>query len=131
MSQDSSGEAAHSGSRSSLPGRSRNRRQNRGGRGQNRGSSNRENIQTFEGRVHELKGAMYDITSERNPDRYLKTTKEMITFMASRCTSYTTELIEGLQNLQLTGPHRTTLEDVVGLMKRQWENLLSIQKTIS
>jgi hypothetical protein len=136
MSQDSSGEAAHGGSRSSLPGRSRNRRQNRGGIGQNRGSSNRENIQTFEGRVPELKGAVYDITSERNPDRYLKTTKEIFTFMASRCTSYTTELIEGLQNLQLTDPQAPTDPDPTDpiavekwkLALRQHENRVQVYK---
>jgi hypothetical protein len=109
MSQDSSGEAAHGSSRSSLPGRSRDRRQNRGGRGHNRGKSVRE--QTLEGRVPELKGAVYDLTIERNPDQYLKMTKEIITFMASRCTSYTTELIEGLQKLQITDPQAPTDPD--------------------
>jgi hypothetical protein len=133
MSQDSSGEAAHGGSRSSLPGRSRNRRKNRGGRGQNRGSSNRENIQTFKGRVPELKGAVYEITSERNPDRYLKTTKEIITFMASRCTSYTTELIEGLQLTDPQAPTDPDPTDPIAVEKwklalRQHENRVQVYK---
>jgi hypothetical protein len=61
--------------------------------------------------VPELNGAVYDLTIERNPDQYLKMTKEIITFMASRCTSYTTELIEGLQELQITDPQAPTDPD--------------------
>jgi hypothetical protein len=120
MSQDSSGEAAHGSSRSSLPRRSRDRLQSRGGRGHNRGKSVRE--QTFEGRVPELKGAVYDLTIERNPDQYLETTKGIITFMASRCTSYTTELIEGLQELQITDPQAPTDPDPTDpIAVEKWE----------
>jgi hypothetical protein len=134
MSQDSSGEAAHGSSRSSLPRRSRDRLQSRGGRGHNRGKSVRE--QTFEGRVPELKGAVYDLTIERNPDQYLKTTKEIITFMASRCTSYTTELIEGLQELQITDPQAPTDPDPTDpiavekwkIALRQHENRVQVNK---
>jgi hypothetical protein len=61
--------------------------------------------------VPELKGVVYALTDERNPDQYLKTTKEIITFIASRCTSYTTELIEGLQELQITDPQAPTDPD--------------------
>jgi hypothetical protein len=39
--------------------------------------------------MFELKGAVYDLTIERDPDQYIMTTNEVITFMASKCTSYT------------------------------------------
>jgi hypothetical protein len=64
--------------------------------------------QMFEGRVPEHKGSVYDLTTERNPDQFIKSTKEIFTFVASKCTSYTSELIEGLQELQLTDPQAPT-----------------------
>jgi Zinc knuckle len=58
----------------------------------------------FEGREPSLKGYIYDATGERNPDQYIKTTKEIINYVGRTYTKYTAEFTQAVQDLELTDP---------------------------
>lgn len=75
---------------------------NRNQRGFN--NSNRLQVSRFEGREPSLKGFIYDITGERNPDQYIKTTKEIINFVGRTYSKYKTEFITAVTNLELDDP---------------------------
>jgi hypothetical protein len=59
-----------------------------------------------------LKGFVYDLTEEHTPDQYIKTTKEIVLFVARTYKSYTSELVQGTQQLELDdiqGPYRAVI----------------------
>jgi hypothetical protein len=58
----------------------------------------------FEGREPSLKGFIYDATGERNPDQYIKTTKEVINYVGRTYTKYTAEFTQAVRDLELTDP---------------------------
>jgi hypothetical protein len=78
----------------------RPRHHQRGGRA----PSGFPNGKRFEGKEPDLKGFIYDIPDEMTRDRFIKTTDEIITFVARKYKSYTSELVEGLHRLQLDDP---------------------------
>ena len=55
----------------------------------------------FEGREPSLKGFIYDATGERNPDQYIKTTKEIINYVGRTYTKYTAEFTQAMRDLKL------------------------------
>ena len=99
--------SSHSGGRG-------NRRWRRGGgRGGGRGhGSQHDNSQThshhtgrFEGREPSLKGHIYDYTTGgRNADLYMRTTKEVVSYVGRTYSKYTAELVNGVENLILVDP---------------------------
>lgn len=82
------------------------RRGRRDRRGNDRVSSNarRSSQPKFEGREPSLKGFIYDSTGERNPDQYIRTTKEIINYVGRTYTKYTAELTQAVRDLVLTDP---------------------------
>ena len=58
----------------------------------------------FEGREPSLKGFIYDATGERNPDQYIKMTKEIINYVGRTYTKYTAEFTQAVRDLQLGAP---------------------------
>jgi hypothetical protein len=56
----------------------------------------------FEGRDPSLKGHIYDATGERNPDQYIKTTKEIINYIGRTYTKYMAEFTQAARDLELT-----------------------------
>jgi hypothetical protein len=85
---------------------------NSSGRGHNRFgrrrgfNNNRTHNQfsRFEGREPSLKGHIYDITNERNPDQYIKTTKEITNFVGRTYTKFKTEFTNAVSSLELDDP---------------------------
>ena len=84
-------------------GRNRGRRDHRGNRQNNTGARNPTTTR-FEGREPSLKGCIYDSTGERNPDQYIKTTKEVINYVGWTYTKYTAVFIQAVRDLELTDP---------------------------
>jgi hypothetical protein len=58
----------------------------------------------FEGREPSLKGYIYDSTGERNPDQFIKTTKEIISYVGRTYTKYTGEFTQAVRDLKITDP---------------------------
>ena len=86
---------------------------NRGNRGSNRGNRHRgqhggnrrsTTDSRFEGREPSLAGYIYDYTGERNPDQWIKTTKEIINHVGRTYTKFTAEFTEAVKSLELTDP---------------------------
>jgi hypothetical protein len=105
--------------------RFRGSRRNCGGRKQN---NKENNSQGFDGRVPELKGFNFGLTEERTPEQYVRTTKKVITYVASKFTSLISDLpvVEGLQALSLDDPQPPTdpdpadpMEDFVAATREQ------------
>ena len=63
----------------------------------------------FEGREPSLKGFIYDVTGEQNPDQYIKTTKEIINYVGRTYMKYTAEFTQAVRDLELDAP--TALEN--------------------
>jgi hypothetical protein len=84
----------------------------RGGRRNNRRGNFRNNLagrgyfssSRFEGREPSMKGHIYDWTGERNPDQYIKTTKEVINYVGRTYTRYTGEFMQAVRDLELDDP---------------------------
>jgi hypothetical protein len=51
-----------------------------------------------------LKGFIYDSTGERNPDQYIKTTKEIVNYVGRTYTKFTSEFTQAVRDLQLVDP---------------------------
>lgn len=84
--------------------RNRHRRDRRGtGRSANNTNTRRYQAR-FEGREPSLKGFIYDSTGERNPDQYIKTTKEIISYVGRTYTKYTAEFTQAVRDLKLAEP---------------------------
>ena len=58
----------------------------------------------FTGRESAMNGHVFDYTSERTPEKYIQTMKELLAHVGSTYKEYTTDLKEGLENLALTDP---------------------------
>jgi hypothetical protein len=67
-------------------------------------NNNRNQHYRFEGREPSLKGFIYDATGERNPDQFIKTTKEIINYVGRTYTKFTSEFINAVMNLELDDP---------------------------
>jgi len=124
MSTDSDGGAAGAppsgappsgrGAPSPTAGRAANNQAGRGGRGGNRGRRSNQGGRggqrrvpqqpRFEGREPSLKGFIYDSTGERNPDQFIKTTKEIINYVGRTYTKYTSEFTQAVKDLELADP---------------------------
>ena len=79
-------------------GRARNRRNNP------RGRKTIVATPKFEGREPTLKGFVYDYTGERAPDQYIKTTKEIVTYVGRTYTKYTSDFTQAMEALTLVDP---------------------------
>jgi hypothetical protein len=94
--------ASAGGTAQSNPGRNRGRRERRGNRQNNFNA--RRNPTRFEGREPSLRGYVYDSTGERNPDQFIKTTKEIINYVGRTYTKYTGEFTQAVRDLKITDP---------------------------
>ena len=81
--------------------RNRNRYRNRRGFVQ---SNNIRSPTKFEGREPSLRGHIYDSTGERNPDQYIKTTKEIVNYVGRTYTKFTYEFTNAVIKLELDDP---------------------------
>ncbi len=90
-----SGEGATSGSGGGCSGR---------GHDQNRGNRQRMYQQKFEGQEPTLKGHIYDFTSERMPDEFIKMTKEIKNYVGRMYTKYTADLVQVVEDLTIDNP---------------------------
>jgi hypothetical protein len=64
-----------------------------------------------DGRNADLKGLICNLSDDTTPDQYIKTTKEILTFVARNYYSCTSDVMEGLQQLKLDDPQATTDPD--------------------
>ena len=58
----------------------------------------------LKGREPSLKGYIYDFTGERNPDQWIKTTKEIQSYVGRVYTKYTDEFTTAVEQLTLVQP---------------------------
>ena len=80
--------------------------------GRNAGSNNNNNKNKprgnrepkFEGRNDSLMGHVYNLTGNRRPDQFIKTTKEVAIYVAQKYTEYTRDFVEAVQNQDITMP---------------------------
>lgn len=95
------------------PDAGRNRYGFRGGnrRGTNRGRRNNHSntrgqvsATRFEGSEPTLKGHIYDFTGERNPDMYIKTTKQIKLYVGRTFTKFPGEFTQAVDDLNLDDP---------------------------
>ena len=84
----------------------RNRRNHRrGGRGQGQGHFRRdEGRKRFEGAEPTLHGFIYDFQDERNPDQWIRTTREIGNYIGRTMKKNTTDFIEAVRTLELVDP---------------------------
>lgn len=87
----------------------RNRRGNRRNKSRSNTNSNNYNNNKykdtrFEGREPSLRGYVYDFTGERNPEQWIKTTKEIVSHIGRTYTKYTSEFTEAVRELTLANP---------------------------
>ena len=80
--------------------RNRNRR-----RGNLPNNAQRVTDPRFEGREPTLKVHVYDYTGERNPEQWIRTTKEIATYVGRTYKKYTADFTEAIQTLVLTDPN--------------------------
>ena len=95
-------EAGNSG-RNRFGYRGSNRRNNRGRRNNN-GFKTCESTSRFEGSEPTLKGHIYDFTSERNPDQFIKTTRQIKLYVGRTFTKYPREFTQAIDELYLEEP---------------------------
>jgi hypothetical protein len=76
----------------------------------------------FEGREPSLKGHIYDHTGERNPDQFLKTTKEIRIYVGRTYTKYTADFTEAVESLELVDPVEPADPDPTNALEvKRWE----------
>ena len=90
--------------------------QGRQGRNQrrqgNRGADHQRGRQTrFEGREPRLQGHIYDWTGERTPERYIRTTREIGTYVGTVYTKYTADFTAAVDSLDLADPDEPPAPD--------------------
>lgn len=71
----------------------------------------------FEGREPSLKGFIYDCVGERNPDQYIKTTKEITNYVGRTYTKYTGAFMMAVCDLYLADPTRPTDPDPTNVLQ--------------
>jgi hypothetical protein len=77
----------------------------------NNNNNNRNQLSRFEGREPSLKGFIDDVTGERNPDQYIKTTKEIVNYVGRTYTKFTSEFINAVNDLELDDPEEPANPD--------------------
>ena len=92
--------------------------QNQGhpGRGQRRQGNRSADLQRvrqprFEGREPRLQGHIYNWTGERTPERYIRTTREISTYVGVMYTKYTADFTAAMDTLELTDPEEPPAPD--------------------
>jgi pyruvate/oxaloacetate carboxyltransferase len=60
--------------------------------------------QRFAGREPTLKGYVYDFTSERMPDQFIKMTKEIKNYVGRTYTKYMADLVQAVEDLVIQDP---------------------------
>jgi hypothetical protein len=60
--------------------------------------------QQFEGQEPTLKGYVYDFTSKRMPDQFIKMTKEIKNYVGRTYTKYTADLVQAVEDLVIQDP---------------------------
>jgi hypothetical protein len=70
----------------------------------------------FDGREPSLKGCIYDTTGERNPDQYIKTTREIVIYIGQTYKTYTSEFTQAVQDLKLVDPTPPEQPDTTNLI---------------
>ena len=83
-----------------------NRNQGRAGN-RNNNNSNRNSFPRttrFEGSEEALKGFIFDYTGNKNPDQYIRTSKQLVTYFGSTSKLYPSEFCAAIQELELVDP---------------------------
>ena len=99
----------------------RNRRNNRGGQKNNAGNFRSQGTTTgrFEGSEPSLKGFIYDFTGERDPDQFIKTTKQIKQYVGRTYTKFPAEFTQAIDDLELADPevpeHMDSHQDVFAM----------------
>ena len=106
MSSTNMVDANGGGNASPPPGRGNGRTNNNrnAGRGGGGRRSNGNGTPRFEGREPSLKGHVYDFTGDRTPDQYIRTTKEIVTYVGRTYTKYTSDFTQAMNTLTLHDP---------------------------
>jgi hypothetical protein len=128
---------ATSGAPQNAAGETQSHENNRGRRFNNRrwysrtGNRARGSVNArFEGREPSLKGHIYDWTGERNPDQFIKTTKEIINYVGRTYTKYTGEFMEAVRDLVLEDPPQPEEpEDDTRVAFEMWRHAYKEQQT--
>ena len=60
--------------------------------------------QCFEGREPFLKGHIYNLPSQQKPNQYIKTTKELVSYVGREYKEYTGSFLQAVKDLTLTMP---------------------------
>ena len=98
------------------PGRNQRRQGNRSGDPQ-RGRQPR-----FEGREPRLQGHIYDWTGERTPEQYIRTTREISTYVGVVYTKYTADFTTAVETFELNDPEEPPAPDPANLVAfEQWK----------
>ncbi len=105
MSQNQNEGAAAPPRPEQTPSRGFNRQNHRNRKGYNN-NRQQQGQGRFEGREPSLKGYIYDVTGERNPEQYIKTTKEVIKYVGRTYPKYKTEFMTAIVNLELEDPEQ-------------------------
>ena len=107
-------EAGNSG-RNRFGYRGGNRRNNRGRRNNN-SFKNYESTNLFEGSEPTLKGHIYDFTGERNPDQFIKTTRQIKLYVGRTFTKYPGEFTQAIDDLYLEEPQAPICPENAGIV---------------
>ena len=101
--------------------------QGRSGRGQRRQGNRTTDPQRgrqprFEGREPRLQGHIFDWTGERTPERYIRTTREISTYVGVVYTKYTADFTAAVDTLELTDPEEPPAPDPANLVEfERWK----------
>ena len=92
------------------PGRSQCRQ------GNHAGDLQRGRQPRFEGREPRLQGHIYDWTGERMPERYIRTTRKISTYVGVVYTKYTADFTAAMDTLELVDPEEPPAHDPANLV---------------
>ena len=101
--------------------------QGRSGRNQRRqgnrsGDPQRGRQPRFEGREPRLQGHIYDWTGERTPERYIRTTREISTYVGVVYTKYTADFTAAVDTLELNDPEEPPAPNPANLVEfERWK----------
>ena len=70
----------------------------------------------FEGREPRLQGHIYDWTGERSPERYIRTTREISTYVGVTYPKYTADFTAAVDTLELIDPEEPAAPDPANLV---------------
>ena len=95
-------------------------------RGNNKSNGNSKNRQDskpkrgkFEGRIDELKGHVYDYTGRKNPEMYIKVTKEVAIYFGRQEGDYSGDFVTAINDLDLTDPPEPQLAANAGFQDQE------------